>query len=72
MPALRGFLKEAGVHKVFSLAPIIERTERARVEGVDEHLGPMEALDAWIKSVGCGPPEPLRDLTARYLEEVAA
>lgn len=76
--ALRGFCAEAGVHKLFAIQPQIERADRARVEGVDESLSEMEALDRWIESQslawprGQSPIPPLRDLTARYLEELAA
>lgn len=72
--ALRGFMHEAGVSKIFSLAPIIEREDRARVEGVDESLTTMDALDAYLKSEAISPDKAneLRRKTAEYLETVAA
>jgi exonuclease SbcD len=72
--ALRGLVADAGASKLYAIQPEIVRTDRARVEGVDEQVGPMEALDLWIEhnfqEVARG--DELRVLTSRYLEDVAA
>ena len=74
--ALRGLCADAGVHKLYAVQPEIVRSDRARVEGVDEQIAPMQALDLWIEhnfqSVPSTRGETLRSITARYLEEVGA
>jgi DNA repair protein SbcD/Mre11 len=72
--ALRGLLTDAGVSKLYSIAPEIVRSDRARVEGVDETMDAHEALIAWTQSQGIGGEveERLEQLQNRYLEEVVA
>jgi DNA repair exonuclease SbcCD nuclease subunit len=68
-------LYRAGVHKVFAIQPTILRAERARVAGVDEDLGPREALGLWVAANDDDVGEhagALVDLTNRYLEAVTA
>lgn len=50
--ALRGFVADAGASKLYSIAPEIVRTDRARVEGVDETIGETQALDLWLAAQG--------------------
>jgi DNA repair protein SbcD/Mre11 len=71
--ALRGLLADAGVSKLYAIQPEIVRSERARVEGVDETMDAHEALVAWTQSQGIGGEveERLEQLQNRYLEEVA-
>jgi hypothetical protein len=40
-------LYDAGAHKVYAIQPTIERENRARVDGVDEDIAPLAAVDAW-------------------------
>ncbi len=47
--ALNGYLAEAGAHR-WTIVPDIVRTERARVEGVDESLAPADAVTLWLES----------------------
>lgn len=72
---IRQALVDAGAHKVYAIEATIEREARARVEGLDESVGPMDAVDAWLAAN----PEPvdgqanaIRVRTAGYLEEAAA
>jgi len=71
---LRDALYEAGAHKVFAIEPIVERETRARVEGVTETLGEMEALDAYIEAqvIDAKTAGAMRKRTSRYLSEVGA
>lgn len=73
--ALEGFLAEAGAHRLYGgidWDPV--RTTRARQEGLDESIEPLAAVGMWIdaNSVDDAPGRALRDLTAGYLEAVAA
>lgn len=72
--ALRGLCADAGVHKLHSIVPDIVRTDRARAE-LDDSLSELDALERYIEAnpemVG-GKGDALRELTARYLEELAA
>lgn len=67
--ALARDLAKTGAHHVI-VKPQIEREERARVEALDEDLGPLEMLERWIESQEIEPEaaEELRRLTATYLE----
>lgn len=69
--ALTGFLDEAGVHKLYGgikWEPV--KGARARVEGMDEQLDPLAAVDAWCKAndVDDTPGLQLARLTTSYLE----
>jgi exonuclease SbcD len=68
--ALRGFCADAGASKVYAVQAEIVREDRARVEGVDETLTELDALDRWIESqeLGEAPATGLRERTSRYLE----
>jgi hypothetical protein len=65
-------LLDAGAWKVHSIQPEIVRAERARVAGIDEQMGPMEALGLYIESNVERLPmhEAMRERTTRYLEAV--
>ena len=52
LPAIKKLLADAGVHKLYQVAPEIVREDRARVAGVDENLSPQEALRAWVLANG--------------------
>jgi DNA repair exonuclease SbcCD nuclease subunit len=67
--ALRGAPLAAGASRVF-LQPTIVREDRARVEGVDETLGPLEALALYCdhQQVNGDRAKAMRDRTAAYLE----
>lgn len=67
VPQLRATLAEAGASRI-TIEPDIVREDRARVEGVDEHLDELAALDLWITANEISEPTPLRERTARYLE----
>lgn len=71
--ALRGLVADAGASKLYAIQPEIVRSERARVEGVDENLSEREALIRWTEANGIGGPqeEALDSLTADYLEALA-
>ena len=79
--ALRTLLADAGVWKVYSIQADVVRGDRARVEGVDESMDELDALEAWITANFQSMPavrdqarrvDALRDLTASFLEEAAA
>jgi hypothetical protein len=68
-------LYDAGAHKVYAIQADVQRENRARVEGVDEELDPLTALNLWIGSQGITDPDliaGLRDTTTRYLDVVRA
>ena len=71
---LRDALYAAGAHKVYAIEAQVERETRARVEGVDESLGEMDALDAYIEAQEIDPKmaAALRRRTDRYLQEVGS
>ena len=71
---LTAALYEAGAWKVMPIIPDVERETRARVEGVDETLDEMEALDAYIKAQGvdAAMAERMRVHTRRYLQDVGS
>lgn len=70
-PKLRPLLDHA--YRVFAITGDIERSDRVRVAGVDEHLEPLEAVDLWVEHNAVnGGRDGLVDLTSRYLEEVGA
>lgn len=71
-PALIRSLYDAGAHKVF-IQPEIVRAQRARVDGVDESLAPMTALDLWLEAEHASEPQrrSLRALAGAYLEAVS-
>lgn len=71
--ALKRLALDCGAHRVYQVVPDIVRETRARAEGVDETLGPLEALHAWAAAndVDDAPSAALRDLTAGYLEKAA-
>ena len=52
LPAIKKLVADAGVHKLYQVAPEIVREDRARVAGVDENLSPQEALRAWVEANG--------------------
>lgn len=73
LAALKGFVLEAGAHRLYQVAPEIVRDVRARAEGVDETLAPMTALDAYVESQAMAQPQAdgLRLLLGRFLEVVS-
>lgn len=73
--ALTGLLHDAGVHKAYGgihWDPV--RETRARVEGVDEQLAPIDAVTAWCRAneVDDAPTLALEQLTTTYLEGAVA
>jgi DNA repair exonuclease SbcCD nuclease subunit len=69
-PKLRTLLD--GCHKVFAITGDIVRSERARVDGMDEDIAPLVAVEAWCDANEIPDRAPLADLSARYLQEVGA
>jgi exonuclease SbcD len=70
--AIARALMDAGAWKVFAIQPTILRENRARIEGATEDLAPLAALGLWMDANEITEREPLAELTARYLEDVAA
>lgn len=72
--ALKGYLAEAGAHRLYQLTPDIVRASRARVEGVDEDLDPLAAVDAYVTAADLQEPSAaaLRAYAGELLEEVTA
>ena len=66
--ALRKLIMDAGAHKIYAIDPTIIRADRARAQGVDETLAPMEALVAWAtqNDLSAEQHEKLADLLHRY------
>lgn len=73
-PAIARALYDAGAHKVYAIQPTIEREGRARVDGVDEDIAPLAAVDAWVTAneISTEHSGALVDLTSRYLQEVGS
>lgn len=73
LPALKGFIAEAGAHRLFQVAPDIVRSRTERGVEIDETLAPMTALDAYVESQSMeqSQGDALRMLLGRYLEAVA-
>lgn len=71
--ALKRLALDKGCHRVYQVVPDIVRENRARAEGVDETLGPLEALSAWTvaNDIADAPAVALDDLTQVYLAKVA-
>lgn len=69
-PKLRTLLD--GCHKVFSISGDIVRAERSRVDGMDEDLPPLVAVEAWCDANAITDRAPLAELSALYLQEVGA
>ena len=71
--ALRRDLLDAGAARVI-VQPDIVREDRARVEGLDEGLSELDAVDLYVAAQNLEPGrgEQLRDLTQMYLEQVRA
>lgn len=75
--AVTAALVAAGAHHVYKIIPLVERETRARVEGISEDIGPLDALALWQASPegGSVPVDlayALRDWMGRQLEEWAA
>jgi DNA repair protein SbcD/Mre11 len=72
--AIRQALLDAGAHKVFAIEPSIEREQRARVEGVDEDLTPVDAMHAYAEanSIDRDTELAMLERTGRYLEAVGS
>lgn len=74
--AIRRGLLESGAHSV-KVVPDIVRADRARVEGVDENLAPLQALDLWLDANGLSDTadswvvDRMRAKTTEYLEAAA-
>jgi exonuclease SbcD len=68
---VRQVLLDGGAWRV-TLQPEVVRTTRARAEGIDETLGPLESLHMWTEAEGIEQPERdrLGALTARLLRAV--
>jgi hypothetical protein len=69
-PKLRTLLDDC--HKVFAITGDIVRAERSRVDGMDEDLPPLVAVDAWCDANEIADRAPLAELSAIYLQEVGA
>jgi exonuclease SbcD len=69
---LRRELAAAGAHSV-KIVPDIVRADRARVEGVDESLGTLQALELYVAANQLDPAlaDAMRAKTTEYLEAVA-
>jgi hypothetical protein len=70
--ALLKLIADAGVHKLYGgLQWIPVREQRARAEGLDESLGPIEALEMWLRAEQVGDPEAglVRELLRGWLAE---
>jgi exonuclease SbcD len=65
-------LLNAGAHKVWAVQLEIAKPERARVEGLDEELDELAALDLWLDAQGVNGDHAaaLRERTERYLGAV--
>jgi hypothetical protein len=70
--AIARALMDAGAWKVFAIQPTILRENRARIEGATEDLAPLAALGLWMDANEIAEREPLAELTAHYLEGIAA
>jgi exonuclease SbcD len=70
----RSLIEGGGAYKVASVQVEVERTERARVEGLTDELDEMAAFDLWLDSVGINGDRAamLRERTQAYLGLVAA
>ena len=70
--AIRRLIEDAG-GRLYRIEPEIVRSARARVEGVDETVGELEALKMWLdhQQIEHGLGERMGARTARYLEEDA-
>lgn len=64
--ALKKAILNAGAHKVFQISAEIIKTDRARVQGVDENLDPGAALALWCEANEIDDTNGLADLLARY------
>lgn len=72
--ALHRLLADAGIHKLYGgLQWEAVRESRARVEGFDESLAPLSAVDLWLaaNTVDDAQAASLRVLLAGYLEAEA-
>lgn len=69
---IRRQLLDAGAHMV-KIVPDIVRADRVRVEGVDEQLGTMDALDLYLRANAIDPElaAAMRAKTTEYLASVA-
>lgn len=72
--AIKQALYDAGAHKVYAIQPTIVRSDRARIEGVDETLGPMEALRLYCDHNEIDPElsDRMGARTSAWLQEVEA
>lgn len=63
-------LYDAGAHKVYAIQADVLKENRARVDGVDEDISPLAAVDAWATAneISTEQTAALVELTARYLE----
>lgn len=65
---LKRLALDSGAHRVYQITPDIVRASRARADGVDESLAPLEALTAWVMANDLADRAvDLADLTAGYL-----
>lgn len=71
---LEAAIVEAGASRVMPFDRHIVRSSRARVEGIDETLGELDAVAAWATANDLDPAvaEQLRELTAALLEQATA
>lgn len=71
VPALKRAIYEAGAHYVSEIKVDVGRAERARVEGLTEELGEMEALDLYLTAhadeIAVERAEAIRERTDSYL-----
>lgn len=71
---LAKIIEEDGGHKLFAIQPTIERENRARVDGLDEDITPLAAVEAWANAneIPVRQFQALADLTTTYLQEIGA
>jgi DNA repair exonuclease SbcCD nuclease subunit len=72
VPALRRELLDAGAHSV-RIEPQVIRADRARVQGLDEGVSELDALEEWFRAntVEDGLAERMRAKTCEFLETVS-
>lgn len=72
---LRRDVYAGGCWKIYSIKAELDRADQARVEGLDETIGPREALEAWIGTQSDWSDarrDAVRNLGAHYIERMAA
>jgi exonuclease SbcD len=72
--AIRRQFEILGAHRVYAVELIVEREQRARAQGLDEGIGPLEALRAYVEASAIDTMEAGRmaDRTSEYLQAVGS